>query len=258
MISLSPTSTDVERYKRLRAAGRRLNNGLIRTVPRRAMDAVARALGILHQGVLVFDSEDVPAVLMDCCLHDWIDGGRNLIQRYAEEHAPPEGSDERDVLEGMLRARYAILKIGEAVPEAGVRAVDVLRCEELFVMDVGLSNSLGEGSGIATRVIPFGEWWMTGGAALPMDGAAAAALLRNLRRSGPGKIESETDLVEKPKGILAIVRSCLETGAADRVQYVDIEAKPSMAARPSFLRAGGNSSCPCGSGRKYKRCCGRR
>jgi hypothetical protein len=34
---------------------------------------------------------DVSSVLQDCCLYDWFEDGRNLVQRYAEAHpANPE------------------------------------------------------------------------------------------------------------------------------------------------------------------------
>src|SRR5436190_938978 len=56
------------------------------------------------------------------------------------------------------------------------------------------------------------------------------------------------------------IRACLRRGAAERIAYVEPgqEGRPvggSRALAPA-RRAGRNDPCPCGSGRKYKRCCG--
>ncbi len=52
------------------------------------------AIGILRKGVLVFDNEDMTSMLMDCCLYDWIKGGKNIVQRYSEQHPAKSETDE--------------------------------------------------------------------------------------------------------------------------------------------------------------------
>jgi hypothetical protein len=64
----SPTRQDVERYRRLRALAKDLNHRIIKTIPRQAYDEVGDAIGIRHNGILVFDSMDMTGVMMDCCL----------------------------------------------------------------------------------------------------------------------------------------------------------------------------------------------
>src|SRR5664280_411985 len=70
--SFIPSLSDVERYKRLRRLARDLNHRIVKTVPREAMHEVGETIGILHRGVLVFDTEDETSILMDCCLYDWM------------------------------------------------------------------------------------------------------------------------------------------------------------------------------------------
>ena len=82
--SFSPTRQDVERYRSLRALSMALNHKIIKTIPRQAYDEIGDALGIRRHGVLEFDSEDMTSVMMDCCLYDWYENGKNLIQRYAD------------------------------------------------------------------------------------------------------------------------------------------------------------------------------
>ena len=57
-------------------------------------EEVGDAIGIRHNGVLVFASEDMSSVLMDCCLYDWFEHGRNVVQRYSEAHPAKPGTDE--------------------------------------------------------------------------------------------------------------------------------------------------------------------
>jgi hypothetical protein len=79
-VAFYPATNDVERYRRLRAVSRQLSDRIARTIPARAFDAIGEALGMLRDGMLVLDSEDMSAVLADCCLYDWFEDGRNLVE----------------------------------------------------------------------------------------------------------------------------------------------------------------------------------
>lgn len=100
------------------------------------------------------------------------------------------------------------------VPDAGFECCDVMNGAELFIMDRALSRSLTSGFALATRTIPLGEYWMTGGAGLPVQ--SADGLEEALRRI----TAEEHPLLDGPGGVaLPIVRACLEVGAADHVAY---------------------------------------
>lgn len=118
---------------------------MVKTIPRRAFDEIGDALGILRNGVLVFDSEDMTSVLADCCLYDWYEDGKNLIQRYAETHPARPGTDESYLLQAYLQAEYRILVPQSAVPGAGLHCHDVLNGGELFLMDLAFSQSFPPG-----------------------------------------------------------------------------------------------------------------
>jgi len=218
--SFSPTRQDVERYRSLRALSMALNHRIIKTIPRQAYDEVGDALGIRHNGVLVFDSTDMTSVMMDCCLYDWFENGKNLVQRYAETHPATPGTDESYLLRTYLQAKYRILIVQSAVPGAGIHCQDVLNGGELFLMDLAMSQSVPSGNAaLATRTLPLGEYWMTGGAGLPIS--SKKSILDALRR-----IESEHyKPLEGPGGVaLSIARACLASGAADYITYQSTEA----------------------------------
>jgi hypothetical protein len=235
-IPFSPTRQDVERYRRLRAVGMELNHKIIKTFPRRVIEEVGDAIGIRHNGVLVFTTEDMSSVLMDCCLHDWFENGKNQVQRYSEAHPAQPGTDEGYLLSAYIRARYRVLVVQSAVPDAGVHCHDILNDEELFVMDLAMSRTLGRaGTSLAARTIPLGEYWMTSGAGLPV--ISQETVLDALSR-----IEGTEHALLKGPGSVALmmVRACLAVGAADRIRYESAEAKPSkhrlQPPRPKFKR----------------------
>jgi hypothetical protein len=215
----SPAQQDVERYRRLRALSMELSQRMIETIPSQAYGEVGDAIGIRHNGVLVFDNEDMSSVMGDCCLYDWFENGKNLVQRYAETHPARPGTDEIDLLNGYTQAKYRILVLQSAAPDAGVHCRDVLSGEELFLMDLGLSRSLGSReAAIATRTIPLGEYWMTGGAGLSIT--SREAIKHALSRTDSGKHE----LLEGPGGFaLLIVRALLGVGVANHVAYESVE-----------------------------------
>ena len=219
----SPTSKDVERYRRLRSLAMDLNHRITKIIPRRAFEEVGEAIGIRHNDVLVFDSEDMSSVLMDCCLYDWFEHGRNVVQRYVEEKPAKLGTDEGYLLQAYLRAKYRVLLVRFAVPGAGLHCRDVLNNEELFVMDLGLSQSAKAGkTAFATRTIPLGEYSMTSGAGLPINSKNAALHALNLSRIGSERADS---LEAAGHVALWVVRACLSAGAAEHVTYQSVAAK---------------------------------
>ena len=217
----SPTREDVERYRSLRSASTDLNQGIVKTIPTRAMEEIGDAIGIRRNGVLVFDTLDVSSVLMDCCLYDWYENGKNLVERYAETHPANPGTDKSYLLKAYLQAKYRILLTGEAVPGAGLHCQDVLNGGDLFLMDRALSQTVRGGGGmLATRTIPLGEYWMTGGAGLPIY--SNEAIRDTLSRTDREKRK----WLESPGGLpLLIVRACLAGGAAEYIAYAGPEAK---------------------------------
>jgi hypothetical protein len=230
----------VERYRRLRALSTELNSRILKTIPKHVHYEVGDAIGILHNGVLVFDSEDMTGVLMDCCLHDWFQDGKNLVQRHAETRPAAPGTDESCLLSAYTQAKYRVIVTQSSVPDAGVHCRDVLNNQDLFLMDLAMSRSLASGdaargTALATRTITMGEYSMTTGAFLPITSKDVFQSL--ISRAGSWKSE----LLKGPGGVaLSIVRACLAAGAADWVGYEPVKAisrKPRIEPRfPGFKR----------------------
>jgi hypothetical protein len=256
----SITRAGVERYKELRAASRDLSHRILETLPGPALDEIGKAIGVLRHGVLVFGSEDEMSVLMDCCLYDWVDAGKNAIHRYAETHTPPPGTDAHVLLQAYLRAKYRLLVPKAVLRGAGVSVADAFSGEEFFLMDISLSQStLSREVLLATRTIPLGEYWITGGAPLPMDAKAKNAAFREFSERG---LVVDGTITDPHEMALVTVRACLESDAAGNVKYEHLGSQRLHSAvegprpRLSSPTPPRNAPCPCGSGKKYKKCCG--
>jgi hypothetical protein len=240
MLSLSDL---VGRYLRLRAVAMKLNTVLLKQLPKDALDEGGRELGFLRKGVFVFDSEDESTILMDYCLYNVLRQGRNTIQTFLARNPPPEGSDESLVLQGMSKAWYSLCSVVEVEPGAGVRVQDIFRQAEHLLIDIGLSRSAVPGALMATRVIPLDGFLMTTGAGLPLGGGSArrekligqvtnvifANNIASIRYRGPEEQEYQP-----------------HEGHSQRQRLVPVQ---------TVGRVGRNERCPCGSGKKFRKCC---
>jgi hypothetical protein len=255
---LSFTSADVERYKRLRAVSKYLNQQMVKTIPREAMYDIGRAIGILRDGKLYLETEDVSSVLMDCCIYDWVKGGKTILQRFAETQALPAGTDEHYLMQAYQKAKFRVLIPKDLMRGAGIQCWDSLSKEDVFIMDVNFSHSssANELPPSATRTIPLGDYWMTGGAALP-TGSSAIGVAMNLHDN---QELLSASVLESSLIPLAIIRASLECGLAQRIRYADTPGKfgrhNGVRSSPPREVLSRNSSCPCVSGKRFKRCCG--
>lgn len=251
-----PTES-LERYKHLRRVGLELNNRLGATVDRSVLNEGGKRLGMLKRDTLVLETEDEIAVLIDFCLHDVRRHGATAIERYLSESPPAPGSDEWVLLQAKRRARYSLLVAESAEPGLGIHVRDQLRDEPLFLVDVGLGHTAAVNMVLAARIMAPEGIGMTTGAALPvgvLSPAEQSRYMHRLKTTFPGMDFGNLSPEESSDLTAHIIRTCLRRGAAERVRYV--EPGRVQEALSSAQRIGRNDPCPCGSGKKFKHCCG--
>lgn len=250
----------VDRYKCFRRINRQLHSTLLDYLPKKALKKCAKKLGISKSGVFVFQEEHEADVLMDYCIYDYYEDSINTVSRYMMKHSPTAESDEYLVLKAMSESYYSIIQVEDIVEGVGIRAHDTLRDKRFLLVDIGFSKTALEGLVIAARLIPFEDFVMTSGAALPVDADTLIKITDLLMQRFVGGPDKCRDFSVKQKADLSasIIRLCLEADASSRIAYEDAERNPEIIPFPAGNnRVGRNDPCPCGSGRKYKRCCGR-
>ncbi len=231
------------------------------------LKSAAAELGLYNNNTFTFDSDEEMSVLMDYAIHRRDKHGKNVIDRFLDSHRPPENSLELTILKSMQKAVYEIIMVDEVIEGVGVWCSNYTGIKK-FVADVGFGSTAKVGGGMASRLFsPTGEWWMTGGAAMPMlaEGLKIFAQTSSAYENRHGR-QATGAVLER-----MIITACLNSGAARRVAYAGSPDMTPAQARQAAARhqdndvaepltserIGRNEPCPCGSGKKYKKCCGK-
>lgn len=256
--TMGPNERILAQYQRMRSASRELNSALMdRCKP--PVKQAAEDLGVLVNDTIVMDIDQMP-VVTDRAIYSRAEDGRNTVDRFAAEYPPAPGSDAEAVLEAMRQAFFSLFVVRNVVKGVGVHVTDILRDAEHFIADVGFSETAVEGLVLASRVLPFENFIMTTGAALPVevevlesvaDGLEQAGLSHEQIRNLPRETWTEWEAL--------MVHACLHSNGDQRITYQ--QDVPGIAGPPPIRkesdRVRRNDPCPCGSGKKYKKCCGR-
>jgi hypothetical protein len=164
--------------------------------------AIAVRLGIVKntQDVAGMDLNDM-APALDIALFSKGPEGKSLIGQYFEAERRHLKSQERSLVEAMINSRFSIFATLDRHPDAGVVLVDMTTGEEVWVMDIGFEASLTPGFQIATRLFHPGDFHMTTGVAVSMNGDA---VWESLERRHPVRYDDDDLLVVEKRDALAI------------------------------------------------------
>jgi len=142
----------IDRYRRFRAISRSHNSGALKCLSTEALMEQARRLGILRGRTLILDTEDELALVYDLALYARQGGRKRPLDRYAASQRLAPDSDEARVLDAMLAARFALIRVERRHPEAGLIVTDLMREEEFWLVDEGMESTAPFGFKMATRV----------------------------------------------------------------------------------------------------------
>jgi hypothetical protein len=209
---------------------------------------------MLVNGTIVLDDEDQSSVLMDFAIHDCHVDGKNVLQRYLEKNPPAAGSELETLLTAIRQGYYSIFQVESVVAGAGVWVNDLWRREQRFLADRGFGATASRGAVVGTRVYNFPDFLMTGGAALPIDATILRRVLESLTLPENRNLAAMSR--ERRAALNAkIIRLGMDEGNRDKVRYADVDEIQGPKQTQQSQRPGRNDPCPCGSGKKYKKCC---
>jgi len=238
-------------YKELRRKSIAINTRLVESLSGEEMREAASALGILHgKNELVLQTEDELSVMMDYAIYNLFRDGKNAVDRLLEINPFPQDSPEQRLLRAMQKSHFTLFETTQAVLGLGVRGLDGPEKTPIVIVDTGFSQTAHPGLVLATRIYsPEEDWWMTSGTALPLNQEALHRMARGFQnyaqRHGHEPSESQHEAIVR--------RACIQSGASRQVSYAKIGSRGDQCPAPKIGR---NDPCPCGSGKKYKKCCG--
>lgn len=250
------------RYRQLRATMRDLHTELMHTLPKGMFTECGRKLGCLVGGTLVFETEDEASVLMDYCLYDGWSGQHNAVTRFVANRPYAAGTDQALLLDAMLRARYSLFQVESVAEGLGVNCRDILRGDGGTIVDEGLGNTAAPGVIVAGRLVVLPELSMTTGAGLVIDADTLEDIQKVLEDGAQGIGQADfNNLTRQEAAVLSsmIIRCALARGTPSRgaAQEPGRGAETRRRRQSTARRPSRNEPCPCGSGKKFKRCCGR-
>ncbi len=252
----------LERYRLLRAIMRDLHRELVKTLSKDEVCRGGQKLGFMVDGTLAFEDEDEASLLMDYCLYEGRAEPQNAIRRFMAKQPYRSGSDEMMLLEAMSRARYALLQVESVANGVGANCRDLLRNACGSLVDEGLGNTAQKGVVFACHLVVLSEMSMTTGAVLPIDTDALENIHDALKCGAQGLDQMDFDDLsyqEQAELSAIIIRCALFSDVPSPLSVVEPRRCLSTQLAEPFtpLRPSRNDLCLCGSGRKYKRCCGR-
>ena len=157
------------RYRHLRAISTHHHNEALRFVPDSALMEQARRLGLTVGKMLVAESLDEVTLAYDLALYTAPPGRSRGMERYVRNAAATPGSDEDVMLQALLRARFSVWRIERRHETAGLAVLDLMRQEEVWLVDEHLEQTAHPGTSLAMRLSTPEAFAMTCGVVVPVD-----------------------------------------------------------------------------------------
>lgn len=216
----------IDRYRKFREISKRHHSGAVRCMSRDAILEQARRLGVARGRKLILNTEDELALVFDLALYARQGGRKRPIDRYASSQSLLAESDEALVLEAMLAARFALIRVERRRPEAGLILSDLLSKEEFWLVDEGMESTAPVGLTMATRVFAPEDFHLSAGVFVPLN----RSLLLNalLRRPRLARLVAD-EAVEDRRFAEAIYREAIHEGVMETINFQETP-RPSDAA----------------------------
>ncbi len=182
---------------------------------------------------------------------------------------PPELTDgAMRALRNRLAARYSVFRLNQLVPELGVEFEDLIFGGNFAVLDLPMAENRKAGDLIATRIFWTGNYWThSSGRFFPKPQLVPAIRQRVKAIVGNSRFEDLAPMM-RSRVATAIIRACtddlptldprtLDWGVLNKFKKPAPSGMTPQRLGNGGPRVGRNDPCPCGSGKKYKMCCGK-
>jgi len=143
---------------------------------------------------------------------------RSAIDHFLAGPGATLGPAERGAIERFAGSEFGIFRVEAAVPGTHVILRRFGAEEELTVVDASTSLSVGAGSALIARLLPYRDGHEFGSPSLEYDPQAAYALERSLTSMGPGPLEALCDPLAVYQVLRRVRRRALAPPAENRLE----------------------------------------
>ena len=207
------------RYRHLRAISTHHHTEAMSFFSRPALLEQARHLGLTVGKTLVAESFDELTLAFDLAIHAARPGHTRAVDRYAGAARLRPGSDEALVLEAMRRARFSLWRVERRHQVVGLVVRDLLRQDEVWLVDEALERSAPEGVVAAMRLSTPDAFAMTCGVIAPVDREALEEVFDEVLprvRGSPDQVANDRRFAA------AIYRTAVARGLMERIGFEEI------------------------------------
>jgi hypothetical protein len=211
----------LEEYQTYRSVGMDLNTRLVKQLPNAAIEECGKKLGVWKRGTLILGSEEELSVLMDYALFHFSRNGVNTVSRFLKMSPPAESSVEMTLLRAMLKAHYSLFSVKAIQENRGLVLSDLLRDNEIFVIDLSMSRSAIPDTLFMGHVLPMPHFHMTSGAFMPVP----ASIMDDKLPAILDKFYKEGEVLSPSREAAfaaQVIREALRADAMGGMRYQDV------------------------------------
>ena len=210
------TRTEIlTRYRRLRQISKELHQAVLDVVAPKVVLDWAKRLGLARARTVLLESEQEMILAEDLAIYLTRPGRPHPLNRYARAARLPPGSDEAIVLEAMRRARFSLWRVERRHETVGLVLRDLLRGEDLWLVDEALERSARPGLAMAARLLQPEAFVMTARIIVPL----VPGLMEQVFARTPvlQRVPAEA-LAREPRFAIGIHQAAVATGAMNAVR----------------------------------------
>jgi hypothetical protein len=203
------------RYRRLRQTSREHHEAVLDIIAPDVVLDWARRLDLTQGKTVVIESENELILPEDLAIYLPRLGRSHPLDRYARAAQFAPGSDEAIVLEAMHHARFSLWRVERRHQTAGLILRDLLRDEEVWLVDEAMEKEAPPGVEMAARLLKPEDFAMTARIIVPVT----PDLMEKVFVSAPALRSAQGNVLARdPRFAIGIYRAAVATGAMDSVR----------------------------------------
>jgi len=204
------------RYRRLRKISNEHHHAVLNIIAPDVLLDWAKRLGLTQGRRVVIENEHELTLAQDLATYLPRLGGSPPLDRYARAARFAPGSDEAIVLEAMRHARFSIWRVERRHETAGLILRDMLRGEEIQLVDETMEKAVAMGVEIAGRLLTPDGFAITARIVVPVTPELMEAVFA---RGAPALRSATGDVLARdPRFAIGIYRAAVATGVMDSVR----------------------------------------
>jgi hypothetical protein len=210
------------RYRRLRQISKEQHEAVLDIIAADVLRDWARRLDLTVGKTVVLENDNELTLPEDLAIDLPRLGHSHPLERYARLARFAPGSDEAIVLAAMRQARFSLWRIERRHPITGLILCDLLRGEEIWLIDEAMERNAPPGVAMAARLLQPENFAMTARIIVPIlpDLMTLPDLMDEVFTRAPALRRLQGDVLARdPRFTIGIYRAAVATGAMERVRF---------------------------------------